>query len=276
MRDSTSADDLRIIAVDWSGKRAGAEKTIWLAEVAGGALLRLENGRSRDAIAAHLIDLARDARPFAAGLDFAFSMPAWFLDELGVQSGPELWARACSEAECWLAACAPPFWGRPGHRRPQLIAHFRGNEAAYARMNGITPKSVFQIGGSGTVGTGSLRGMPILHALHGAGISIWPFCEPGTHTVLEIYPRALTGPVTKSRADARIAYLGRNFPALPPAMRDIAATTEDAFDAAVSALRMWDQRAELAHLVRATDARTLLEGAIWLPADRRTAIEVPA
>ena len=33
----------------------------------------------------------------------------------------------------------------------------------------------------------------MLQTLHEAGFSIWPFCEPGAHTVLEIYPRALTG-----------------------------------------------------------------------------------
>src|SRR6185437_10689898 len=118
MRESTRASDLRVIAVDWSGKRTGAEKTIWLAEVGDGELLRLENGRTREAVASELIQLARDPRPLVAGLDFAFSMPAWFLRELGVRSGPELWARACVDGERWLAACEPPFWGRPGRRRP--------------------------------------------------------------------------------------------------------------------------------------------------------------
>jgi hypothetical protein len=276
MRESTRASDLRVIAVDWSGKRTGAEKTIWLAEVGDGELLRLENGRTREGVASELIELAHASRRLVAGLDFAFSMPAWFLRKLGVRSGPELWARACVDGERWLAACEPPFWGRPGRRRPELAAHLRGDEAAYARSNGVTPKSVFQIGGSGTVGTGSLRGMPMLQTLHEAGFSIWPFCEPGAHTVLEIYPRALTGTVTKSRADARTAYLRTNFPALPPAMRDLAASTEDAFDAAVSALRMWQHRDELTSLERATDAAMLLEGAIWLPADRRAGVGVPA
>ena len=40
-----------------------------------------------------------------------------------------------------------------------------GDPARAALMRGITPKSPFQIGGSGSVGTGSLRAMPWLLAL---------------------------------------------------------------------------------------------------------------
>jgi hypothetical protein len=42
------------IAVDWSGAARGAERRIWLAEVAGGRLVRLECGRSRAELVRHL------------------------------------------------------------------------------------------------------------------------------------------------------------------------------------------------------------------------------
>jgi hypothetical protein len=48
-------------------------------------------------------------------------------------------------------------------------------------------------------------------------------------------------------------------------MRVRAASTEDAFDAAVSALRMWEHRDQLARLQPARDDTSRLEGAIWLP-----------
>lgn len=260
------AENLRITAVDWSGRRVGASRHIWLAEVIGGELERLECGRSREELAAHLVELSHDSRPMVAGLDFAFSMPSWFIAQLGASSAPELWAIVAREGERWLDACSPPFWGRPGKRRPAYAqSAFRLGEADCASGFGMTPKSVFQVGGGGAVGTGSLRGMPHLSTLHEAGIAIWPFCRPARATAIEIYPRIFTGPVTKSRADARAAHLAAHFPSLERDMRDLAASSEDAFDAAVSALRMWEHRDELARLRRAHDAQALLEGAIWRP-----------
>ena len=47
-----------------------------------------------------------------------------------------------------------------------------------ARVRGIAPKSVFQIGGAGSVGTASLRGMPVLQRLREAGFAVWPFDRP--------------------------------------------------------------------------------------------------
>ena len=201
-----------------------------------------------------------------AGLDFAFSMPAWFIAEVGARSALELWAVVARDGERWLEACEPPFWGRPGKRRPASAhAAFRLGETGCASDFGMTPKSVFQVGGGGAVGTGSLRGMPHLATLHDAGIAIWPFCRPARATALEIYPRIFTGRVTKSDLDARAAHLDAHFPSLPRDMRDRAASSEDAFDAAVSALRMWEHRTDLASLRRTRDPQTLLEGAIWRP-----------
>lgn len=70
-------------------------------------------------------------------------------------------------------------------------------------IGGIRPKSVFQIGGAGAVGTGSLRGMPILKRLRDAGFAVWPFDAPRWPCVVEIYPRLLTGAVNKGSAGAR-------------------------------------------------------------------------
>ncbi|MBF6599694.1 MAG: DUF429 domain-containing protein [Dehalococcoidia bacterium] len=269
----SAGDDLRIIAVDWSGRRVGAEKTIWLAEVARGDVVRLENGRTREEMASHLIALAAEPAPIVAGLDFAFSMPLWYLRALGVGSGPELWSRARQSGERWLEACEPPFWGRPGKPRPLLPAAFRRGETAHAP--GSRPKSVFQVGGAGSVGSGSLRGMPVLHALREAGFGIWPFGPQAKHTIIEIYPRWLSGRVVKSRADARAAYLRAHVPPLPPVLRRRAESSEDAFDAVVAALRMWEHRAELATLPPPRDERERIEGAIWAPAPLRAAVPPP-
>jgi hypothetical protein len=86
--------------------------------------------------------------------------------------------------------------------------------------------------------------------------------------VVEIYPRALTGPVDKGRWTTRHAYLEERFPLVDPALRERAAGSQDAFDAAVSALVM--ATAPIAPLPQATDPTELLEGRVWLPADQRS------
>jgi Protein of unknown function (DUF429) len=243
---------LRFAAVDWSGRVAGAERFIWTALAsAGGALLALEDGRDRARAADHLVALA-DADPeLVVGLDFAFSLPLWFLERCGYRDGMDV---PEAVAEGWLHECPPPFWGRDGCRRgPAEGPRHRATELEVAPH----AKSVFQIGGAGSVGTGSLRGWPVLRRLRSAGFAVWPFDPPRLPVVVEIFPRLLTGPVVKSRRDAREAYLGsRGWP-------QEAAATEDAFDAAVSALVMSRHAAELAALQPEPDAAIRREGRIW-------------
>lgn len=258
------------VAVDWSGRRTGVKRHLWLAEVRAGALVRLECGRDRAELVEHLVDLAAAEPALVVGLDFAFSLPVWFLRSRDLSSAPALWRLAEREAEAWLAACEPPFWGRPGRPRPALPAHFRATEAALPPVAGVRPKSAFQVGGAGAVGTGTLRGLPALARLRGAGFSVWPFDPPTPPVAVEIYPRLLTGPVRKSDPASRATSL-RTGPwprPLPPGLERLAASGEDAFDAAVSALRTDEHRAELLALPCAADEATRLEGAIWAPAAR--------
>ncbi len=203
----------------------------------------------------------------AIGLDFAFSFPAWFLEHIGVAGAPELWARVAERSEAWLAACEPPFWGRPGRLRPVLAGGaWRRGELAAPRMGGIGPKSVFQIGGAGAVGTGSLRGMPVLRGLYEAGARIWPFVGgDGAPLVVEIYPRLLTGAVHKSDPAERRKLLAERYPLLEPEHLRLAVGSEDAFDAAVSALVMLEHVDDLRGLPDEPDAELRLEGRIWHP-----------
>jgi hypothetical protein len=257
---------VRYIAIDWSGAKSGAEKKIWLAEAEEqGGLLRLECGRSRESVAEHLIELAASDDGLVVGFDFGFSAPAWFLRDKGLSSAAELWALACDECEGWLSSMAPPFWGGGRGGRPvDIPEHHRRSDALLPRVGGIAIKSVFQVGGSGSVGTGSLRGWPVLHRLREAGFAVWPFDSVRLPLVVEIYPRLLTGPVNKSRFETRAAYLTQRYPDLDPRLGGVAASTEDAFDAAVSALAM-AERLRVRELPVFTDADILLEGVIWHP-----------
>lgn len=254
---------LRVIAVDWSGAAKNAGK-IWLAEAANGAVVRLESLASRDAVTVWLIDEAKRDPRMAVGLDFAFSMPAWFVERCGAATAHDLWRVVEEHGERWLAECPQPFWGRKGTRKPAGIELFRRNEGELPAVAGIRPKSVFQVAGAGAVGTGSLRGMPVLRRLHHAGFRIWPFDPPGWPRVVEIYPRLFTGPVRKSDPNARREHL-RRYDGLVPEQRAAAEHSEDAFDAAVSALEMSRQAGELAALPDASDEVERVEGAIWKP-----------
>jgi hypothetical protein len=255
------------MAVDWSGRASRASKTIWIAEVIDGELIFLENGRSRFEVAELIVERAGWDNRLVAGFDFAFSFPDWYLVEHNFKSVHELWAAAELHGEEWLAECMPPFWGRPGKRKPDLAGrdHFRTTDRFADPIGGVRPKSVFQIGGAGAVGTGSIRGMPVLAMLSGAGFSIWPFDPPAWPRVVEIYPRTLTGAVGKSSQSGRDEYLSARNLISSPSLRTQAASSEDAFDAAVSALVMWDHRTELALLREHDDTHGRLEGSIWYP-----------
>ncbi len=256
---STQQRSPRVFAVDWSGALKGAERRIWVAEARAGELVGLTGGLSRAAAVALVVEESE----VVAGFDFGFSFPAWFVRSLGCRDVEGLWERVARDGESWLAACAPPLWGRPGRRRPTRGPVEPELRRCELRMSG-RPKSVFQVGGAGSVGTGSLRGMPFLPVLRQAGFALWPWDDASTRMALEIYPRALTGPVVKSSAAAREAYLAAD-PRVPAALMEAAVGSEDAFDAAVSALEMAERLPELLALRAAVDPVERLEGAIWPP-----------
>lgn len=252
------------VAVDWSGAAHAAHRRIRVATAVPGRLLEVRAGLDRAGVA----DLLRQrSRPFVAGLDFSFALPAWFAREHGCADVAALWDLVGREGERWLRECRPPFWGRGATPRPPYDPDrpgFRVTEEA-ARAAGLTPTSTFQIGGAGAVGTGSLRGMPHLARLRAAGLAVWPFDDAADATVLEIYPRVHTGPVVKRSAEARRAAVAAD-PRIPAALRDDVVATEDAFDAAFSALGMAEHLDELRALRAARPGSPqALEGALWRP-----------
>ncbi len=256
----------RFIAVDWSGAIDKPEQKIWLAEINPTLeVVRLECGRNRSTVIDHLVDLTSQSPDIVVGLDFAFSLPSWYLASRDIPDAQTLWTLAGSEGEQWLATCDPPFWGRPGRKRPENAAHLRRTEKNVPVTAGISPKSVFQVGGAGAVGTGSIRGMPFLSTLRNGGYSIWPFDEPKLPLVVEIYPRLLTGAVNKGNPQQRRDYLDTHHPDLAPDTLDAASQSEDAFDALVSAIIMAQHASSLLSLPSALDQQQRLEGEIWAP-----------
>jgi hypothetical protein len=284
----------RVIAVDWSGDRsaAGQRRKIWAgAWTATTGRVALEGGRTRGEVGEWLIEMARETPRMVVGFDFCFSFPAWFVrDELGCADGPALWERVdAGLGEQWLAAGNPDqrFWGK--HPKPaefcgerlhrmlratdidcKLAARIPEAERA-ERVRGIGPKSVFQIGGAGSVGTASLRGMPVLKRLREAGFAVWPFDKARLPMVVEMYTRLNTGPVRKSNAEARALYLREKtrvdvaYAALSRGVLAKARASEDAFDALVSCMVMTARREEFASLAMPLDPQYKVEGWTWAP-----------
>jgi hypothetical protein len=297
----------RVVAIDWSGdKGPGQRRKIWAGVWTAGARqrVRLESGRTRVEVMDWLVELARETPRMVVGVDCCFSFPAWFLEEHGCATVMDFWeAVARGMGEAWLhRECADGrFWGVTGPARTgKRPAEFSGqglrrmmratdweNKIAVrgeggdaeraAKMFGITAKSPFQIGGSGSVGTGSLRAMPVLLGLRAAGFRVWPFeaaqlAGPEPRPLLvEMYTRLLTGPVAKSNAAARRAYLlarrksDSAYAGLGRAVLAKAAGSEDAFDALVCCVEMVRWRGEFAGLRATEDAVPRLEGITWRP-----------
>jgi len=262
------------MAIDWSG-RSGADqrRVLWLAEASDGGLVRLEDGRTRAELVDLLIAEADRDPSLIVGFDFAFSLPAWYL-QVRRLTPRQLWELLADEALTpamqryglarWMNGPEPPFWTMSqDHARLRPQQMFRRTEHDM-RLPGVQPKSVFQLIGAGQVGRGSLYGMQALHRLTGAGFRVWPFGRPALPLIVEIYPRVLTGPVRKNSQGERERYL--EAVPLPPDLRRLAASGEDAFDAAVSAVVMAARVEELEAL--SEEPGYAIEGKIWAPRGR--------
>jgi hypothetical protein len=253
---------VRVLAVDWSGAVANARAGIRVAEARDGRLVSVRGDLDRDGVADHVLALA-DRGPVTVGIDFSFALPAWFARERGCDDVDALWSLVAEEGEGWLRTEPPPFWGRTTRRPPADPRRppFRETEE-HVRSLGLAPKSTFQIGGAGAVGTGSLRGMPHLARLRAAGVAVWPFDAAGEATVVEVYPSVWTSgarrlPVTRRAVAAQD-------PRVAPDLRDAVAASEHAFDAAVTALAMAAHDDELRTLPAGSGAQAI-EGSLWLP-----------
>lgn len=261
---------MRAIAVDWSGRRQGERAAIRIAEAADGILARVEGGFDRAEVVAHLIAEAQRDPGLVVGLDFSFSLPAWFVESLGLEGGPELWDEAARSGEDWLAACEPPFWGLPGRRRPPedparpQLRRTDVETAAIAVPGGLAPRSPFQVSGAGSVGASTVRGLPHLAALRDAGLRVWPWDALEPPAVVEIWTRVAIGATVKSDPLARLE-AARRSPGIPAALEPAVAETEDSFDAAMTAVWLSKNVGRAIGSPRSTDPIDLLEGRTWLP-----------
>jgi len=254
--------NLTIVAIDWSGRSDDRGQTTWMAAVVDGTFRLLENGRSRVEVCDELLRLRGGSDRLVVGIDFAFGFPRWYAEKNGWRCGRDVWRAAYRDCESWLATETAPFWGRTTKRPQHPGDPLRRTER---EVDG-SPRSIFQIGGAGAVGTGSVRGMRVLHQLTEAGFTVWPFEPVGDATIVEIYPRLFAGKVVKSSSRACLMHLDSRYSKdeLPDLFRGMAAATEDSFDAAISVLEMARARDALCRLPEGDDIDRI-EGRIWAP-----------
>jgi hypothetical protein len=232
-----------IIAIDWSGAKEPRDQRKGIcAAIAGPDGITPSAGRTRE----QTIDFVeRHSGPCVVGFDFCFGAPAWFAREQGCSTVDALWTRASQAGEQWIGPPPTlPFWKDKGMQPPR-DRRFRQCEEELKRRS-IHPSSIFMLVGPANVGTGSVRGMPLLTRLREAGFAIWPFDAPSDRTVVEIFPTLLE-------------------PLAPRHLTQRDYANDDERDAVLSAAVMWEHRESFAALRAATDPVTRIEGDVWVP-----------
>ncbi len=275
----------RVIAIDWSGAsdEATQHETIWMAEW-NDQKTKLEYGLNRSEVIQKLIALKESSESMLVGFDFSFSLPKHFV----LEHVPEMeeqrdiravWRHVAQHADEWLEG-NESFWGRKGEfakcRHKDLKLMFRKTEERLRKK--FSPSSTFQIGGAGAVGTGSLRGMPLLLELAEHGFTVWPFVEAGAFSVVEIYPAIFTlprepragknkGKKRRGFMDKRIAGAAVGSPWHKVSERELtcAELSQDAFDALVSVMNMVERLAKSGDHCWRLCENSWIEGEIWPP-----------
>jgi len=230
----------RYVAVDWSASNAPkvGKDSIWSAVAAvGDSEIQTANHSTRWAaegwlrrrLTAHVAAVRR----VLVGFDFPYGYPVGFARALGVVGWTGVWEyldRHISDGKVnvnnrfELAAIInqrlgvqAPFWGRPEHRnlpalpvRKQVsyggaeegpgLPEWREAERRLAQL-GLSPQPVWKLAYTGSVGSQSLVGIPVLrhlrfdHALRDVS-RVWPFearapnVQPGAAAIVhaEIWP----------------------------------------------------------------------------------------
>lgn len=252
----------RCIGIDWSGAKTTSQqrRKIWVAEadVETKEIVRLESRMTREEVVDALLE--RTDEPIVVGFDFAFSAPAWWLAELGCAAASGLWERSEREAASWLEPTAP-FWAKKGTMNRAL-----GGRPCRRQCEPDSAESVFKLVGPRQVGRGSIRGWPLLRKMQENGFSIWPFDAVHLPMVIEIFPRALMGlSVKKTDKESRCQYLAGPDFKMPRAIRDSAVSTDDAFDATVSAMALARHVSDLIDNRFTPREIDRVEGKIWVP-----------
>ena len=210
-----------MLAVDWSGRRSGEQRHLWMAEAIDGALVGLEAGRTRAAARSSISSGAPRPTPRSWwGSTSRSRCPRGSSTNAGYRSAPELWAAATRDGERWLRSSARPRSGgaRPPAPRP-VTEHFRQTEATDRRGRRHPPEVDVPDRrrgqrrhrvGARVPGAGSPAGRRASRS----GRSTYPARPP---VVVEIYPACAHGRGGEvGSVGAASRHLDRHHPGLEP------------------------------------------------------------
>jgi len=243
------ATRLSVVAIDWSGRASGERRHLWTAEAHDGELLRLVAGRTRRDVIDELVARVDETPGVVVGFDFSFSLPEWFLRDRGYANPRALWDAAATTGEAWFARLRGLRSGVvPVGPGPTCLCTSAGPRRSSPRSAGSGPSRRFRSAAQEAWARARCAASRPWRVCRTPGFAIWPFDAPARPPVaIEIWPRTFTGPVVKSDAAARATHLDLHLPELAPDLRDAAVGSEDAFDAAVSAVVMSRDEAVLAN-----------------------------
>jgi molybdopterin-guanine dinucleotide biosynthesis protein B len=235
-----------VVVVDWSASQAPSPAkptadAIWTAVVRGGVSDSTYH-RTRALAERHLNAVlaleAAQGRRVLVGFDFPMGYPAGFAARLTGQ------ARAAAVWD-WLAARitdgednrnnrfavaaevnrsfggAGPFWGcpagvdLPGLGPTKAVDYLALGLAERRLVEQKVPRAqpVWKLYTTGSVGSQSLMGLPVVHRLAQAGASVWPFNDtPARVVVAEVYPSLLARFVAREggiKDEAQVRLLAR-------------------------------------------------------------------
>jgi len=221
------------LIVDWSARakpapRRPTKDAIWYC-LRTPKEERVQYCRTRPQAEAEIRDiLTRTPGRILAGFDFSFTFPLWAMERLG--GWRALWqhleaAERQHPNRFEIAADLnrrlhphAPFWGCPknihcvpSRKSALLMPELRATDLALPRR----PQSVFKLFTTGSVGSQTLTGIPVLERLrtHFAGeLSVWPFEPPARIVVAEVWPSLEAELPLHSIKDARqVMSLARAF-----------------------------------------------------------------
>jgi len=218
-----------VIIVDWSASatpspdRPSAD-AIWTA-IARDDLIEPQYHRTRAAAEAYLTAVlageAAAGRRVLVGFDFPMGYPAGFAARLTGQARAQaVWAWLADRIEDdarnrnnrFQVADAinrqfggsGPFWGRPeglllAALHPRKMVDYAALGLAERRaVERLVPRAqpVWKLFTTGSVGSQSLMGLPVVHRLAAAGAAVWPFDRADARVVVaEVYPSLLAAAV---------------------------------------------------------------------------------
>ena len=229
------------------GRPTGASTRIWSRTSVDGELVALRNGRTRQGVTDDLVALGLETPDgLMAGLDFSFSLPV-------VVPARRIPAAASTTSGDWRRtggetgspSVPRPSGGGPGGPGRRCRGTFAAPSERLS-VGGISAKSTFQVGGAGAVGTGSPSvACPTCANCGRRGSASGPSTLRHPGQCSRSTPVSAPGPCTRATSSSERSYLDAAPWALPTAFAASMVGSDDAFDAAISALVMHDHLDDL-------------------------------